>query len=83
MSDEVFCMENQQSRGFIGNKVVRFKRTKMSDKKPTDDAPIEDAYDAYKGIFEDDDPLVLTNEEKQAILVRIAMERALKNQLGN
>jgi hypothetical protein len=49
----------------------------MSDKKPTDDG-----YEAYRYIFEEE-PLDLTEEEKKAIRVQIAMERALNEQHGD
>ena len=71
-------MENQQSRGFIGNKVVRFERTNMSDKKPTDDG-YEDYLDTFLDTFDERNyPLDLTEEEKQAIQAQIAMQRALE-----
>lgn len=66
MSEEVFCMENQHSKDFIGNNVVRFERLNPSD-----------GYEDYRYIFEEE-PLNLTEEEKQAIQAQIAMQRALE-----
>jgi hypothetical protein len=71
-------MGKQSIGDFIAkNNIVRFERTSMSDKKPTDDG-----YEAYRYIFEEE-PLDLTEEEKKAIRVQIAMERALNEQHGD
>ncbi len=74
MPEEIFCMENQHSKGFIGNNVVRFERTNMSDKKPPDDG-----YYHYLDTFDERNyPLDLTEDEKQEIRVQIAMKRELE-----
>ena len=65
MSEEVFCMENQ-SNLTPKNNIVRFRRLNPSD-----------GYKDYRHIFEEE-PLDLTEEEKQAIRAQIAMERALE-----